>query len=167
MRFFVLKKCMLLIFCATFALECFSSLPASQSNQAHDRREAFSSYHFTVYFKSEDKNWAAGALGVPEVARSRVLLKPNQVLDKKVNLFVVDPYKGSNGYALPDMDQPAIVLFATPPQSNSHLGHGIFGEKLSALHKCPNLIHLSEKYADTFVNHNLISAIAYRLGNAL
>lgn len=153
MRFFLLKKCMLLIFCATYALKCFSSTPASQPSQPLDRWEALSSSHFTIYFKSEHKSWAAGALDEAEAARALVLSKLNQVLDKKINLFVVDPYKGSNGYALPDMDQPSIVLFVTPPQSDSHLGHGISWEKLSVLHEYLHLIHLSEKYADTWKNH--------------
>ena len=153
MRFFLLKKCILLVFCAIFALKCFSSTSVNQTKRSLDRWEALSSSHFTIYFTQEHKNWATRALDEAEQVRSLVLSKVGQALDKKVNIFVVDPYKGSNGYALPDMDQPSIVLFVTPPQSDSHLGQGISWERLSVLHEYIHLIHLSEKYTDTWKNH--------------
>ncbi len=140
------KFIFLLIFVFSFISEKAISTP-SENWQAVD------SSNFTIYFKAGHKAWANKALEEAEHARHLVLTKLGQSLNKKVNIYVIDPFVGSNGYALPSSDQPTMVLFVTPPTSDAYVGQGFDWQKMAVLHEYLHLVHLSEKYSSIWTRH--------------
>ena len=138
---------------SVFLVILFGMLARECLSMSDDSWQAIDSSNFTVYFKQGHKDFAQKSIEEAEKARQLVLSKLGQSLNKKANIFIVDPALGSNAFAMPSGDQPSMVLFVSPPKSDSMLGQGIDWQHLSVLHEYLHLVHLSEKYQSIWKHH--------------
>ena len=62
---------------------------------------------------------------------------------KPIDVVIDDPYTLSNGYALPFLDRPVTVWWATPPDPRSDIGNFTTWTELLAIHELTHLAHLN------------------------
>ncbi|WOC26191.1 hypothetical protein LY624_16775 [Pseudoalteromonas sp. N1230-9] len=100
--------------------------------------------HFNVHFSTENQQWAQSAATELEVVRNKVLKQQNRALDEVIDVVVFDPFNASNGFALPVTIKPLMVLFTTPPQSDSMIANTDSWQQLLILHEYIHLVHLAQ-----------------------
>ncbi|MCF2859726.1 hypothetical protein L1286_19790 [Pseudoalteromonas sp. SMS1] len=104
----------------------------------------FSSSHFRVHFQPHHQTWAEKAAIELERARKAVLNQQGRALNVVVDAVILDPFNLPNGYALPSSDNPLMVLYVTPPQSDMEIAHHQSWLQLLVLHEYIHLVHLSQ-----------------------
>lgn len=82
---------------------------------------------------------------------------------KPIDVVIDDPYSVANGYALPFLDRPVTVWWATPADPRSDIGNFTgWGEQL-AIHELAHLAHLNRPSRNPFLNR-LWSVLPANLG---
>jgi len=83
--------------------------------------------------------------------------------DRAVHVVVDDPFALANGYALPMMERPVTVWWATPPDPRNDIGNfGSWGEMI-AIHELAHLAHLTRPSRNPF-QRRLWSSLPTNLG---
>jgi hypothetical protein len=82
---------------------------------------------------------------------------------KPIDVVIDDPYSISNGYALPFLDRPVTVWWATPADPRSDIGNYTAWGELLAIHELAHLAHLNRPSRNPFLNR-LWSVLPANLG---
>ena len=70
---------------------------------------------------------------------------------KPIDVVIDDPYAISNGYALPFLDRPVTVWWATPADPRSDIGNFTTWSELLAIHELAHLAHLNRPSRNPFL----------------
>ncbi|MFN2567422.1 MAG: hypothetical protein ABR499_20695 [Gemmatimonadaceae bacterium] len=99
--------------------------------------------HFAFHYPRELEAWTLGVAERMESVRSAVGALVGNVPRRKVNVVVDDPYTLPNGFAIPPIDYPLIVLWTTPPSPRQEIGHFRSWGELLAVHEFAHVAHLT------------------------
>src|SRR5215470_13889090 len=77
--------------------------------------------HYRVHFPRDFAPWARHAANLLEPIHARVTAYVGSEPGRPIEVVVADPVADANGMALPFLDRPAVVLWASPPASDSGL----------------------------------------------
>ncbi len=98
--------------------------------------------HFRVHYPAHSEAWARHAVArlesIREVVAEEVGFTPTEVVD----VLVSDPTASANGFALPFLGWPRMVLWTTPPGPESVVGHYRDWAELLLVHEDTHLVHL-------------------------
>lgn len=98
--------------------------------------------HFRVHYPAEYEAWTRHLSSRMESIHRAVTDEVGFVPEGKTEILVMDPVGMSNGMALPFLKYPRMVLWATPPESWSPIGHYRDWPELLFLHEDVHLVHL-------------------------
>lgn len=82
---------------------------------------------------------------------------------KPIDVVIDDPFSISNGYALPFLDRPVTVWWATPADPRSDIGNFTTWGELLAIHELAHLAHLNRPSRNPFLRR-LWSVLPANLG---
>lgn len=82
---------------------------------------------------------------------------------KPIDVVIDDPFALSNGYALPFVDRPVTVWWATPADPRSDIGNFTAWSELLAIHELAHLAHLNRPSRNPFLRR-LWSVLPANLG---
>jgi hypothetical protein len=99
--------------------------------------------HFVVHYPSSMSEWTLDLVsrldGVHDEVSAFVGFGPR----RRVTVLVEDPANQSNGFAIPPLDDPLIVLWPTPPDPSGMLGQVRDWPELLAVHEYAHIAHLA------------------------
>lgn len=98
--------------------------------------------HFRVHYPVESEAWARHVAARLESIRAEVETEVGFAPREKVDVIVSDPVASANGFALPILGWPRMVLWTSPPGADSVIGHYRDWPELLALHEDTHLVHL-------------------------
>jgi hypothetical protein len=99
--------------------------------------------HFAFHFPRELEAWTLAVAARMESVRSTVGEVVGNVPQRKVHVVVDDPYNIPNGFAIPPLDWPVIVLWATPPSPRDEVGYFRSWGEMLAVHEFAHVAHLT------------------------
>lgn len=115
--------------------------PAIAQGPAAEWRTA-STEHFRVHYTQDSEAWALRAASRLESIRAAVIAEVGYEPPQIVDVFVSDPVAEPNGMALPLLGRPRMVLWTSPPDAGSTIGHYRDWIELLAVHEVTHLVHL-------------------------
>jgi len=99
--------------------------------------------HFRIHYPAPFSAWALHAAAEIESIHAAVTKFVGYAPPRKIEIIVSDPAADSNGVAVPWLDRPEILLWTTPPESESSIGdYGDWMELLAA-HEVAHVVHLT------------------------
>lgn len=99
--------------------------------------------HFALHYPTELEAWTLRAASRVEAIDSAVSTLVGYRPPHKTQIVVDDPYEIANGSAWPLLDQPAINLWATPPDPREDISEfGVWSDMLIS-HEFGHIAHLS------------------------
>ncbi|CAN5829290.1 hypothetical protein BH23GEM3_BH23GEM3_03340 [soil metagenome] len=99
--------------------------------------------HFEVHYPAGMARWTHTVAARLDSIHTAVSALVGNAPDRRVTVVVADPYNLTNGFALPLLRTPTIVLWPTPPEPRSGIGeHRDWGELL-AVHEYAHVAHLA------------------------
>ena len=99
--------------------------------------------HFAFHYPTELEAWTVRAASRVEAIDSAVTTLVGYRPPHKTQVVVDDPYEIANGSAWPMLDQPAISLWATPPDPREDISEfGVWSDMLIS-HEFGHIAHLS------------------------
>jgi hypothetical protein len=98
--------------------------------------------HFRVHFPAEFEPWARRAAGAIESIHERVSEAVGYRTTRPIVVVVGDPQATANGMAFPLLDRPAIVLWTSPPEPESGIGHWTDWMEDLVTHEVAHIVHL-------------------------
>ena len=105
---------------------------------------------FRIHYLPETETWARDLAARVRAIDSAVTRHVGWQIAKPVDVVVDDPYAISNGYALPFIDRPVTVWYATPADPRNDIGnYRTWGELLS-VHELVHLAHLTRPSRNPF-----------------
>ncbi len=99
--------------------------------------------HFAFHYPRELEQWTLAVAGRMEAVRSAVGGVVGSVPRRKVQVVVDDPYNIPNGFAIPPIDWPLMVLWATPPTPRQEIGHFRSWGEILSIHEFAHVAHLT------------------------
>jgi hypothetical protein len=99
--------------------------------------------HFAFHYPLELEEWTFAVARRMESARSAVGAVVGNVPRRKLHVVVDDPYNLPNGFAIPPIDWPLMVLWATPPTPRQEIGHFRSWGEILAVHEFAHVAHLT------------------------
>jgi hypothetical protein len=99
--------------------------------------------HFAVHYPYEMTEWTLPLVARLEGIHAAVSTLVGNAPERRITVLVTDPYNLSNGSALPFLNAPAMVLWPTPPDPRSGIGHYGSWPELLAVHEYGHLAHLT------------------------
>jgi len=112
--------------------------------------------HFDVHFVREAEAWALDLAPRLDAMRDSVAALVGYTPGTRVTIVIDDPYNTSNGMALPLLDHPTIVLWATPPGPTDGIGnHRGWALKLAA-HEFGHIAHLTRPVRRPSLRYRLV-----------
>jgi hypothetical protein len=99
--------------------------------------------HFRVHYPEPYEAWARHAAGQIEGIRTGVARLVDYVPSRRIEVVVCDPEAEANGAAIPYLDSPEIILWTTPPGSESGQGDYADWTELVATHEVAHIVHLA------------------------
>ena len=108
------------------------------------------SHGFRFHYLPETEAWTRDLAERVRAVDSAITRHVGWRIAKPVDVVVDDPYIISNGYALPFIDRPATVWYATPADPRNDIGnYRTWGELLS-VHELVHLAHLTRPSRNRF-----------------
>jgi hypothetical protein len=98
--------------------------------------------HFRVHYPEPAAAWAERAAARLEAVRERVAEEIGHAPEQVVDVVVSDPMAQPNGFALPFLGRPRMVLWTRPPAPGSVIGHYRDWGELLVVHEDAHLVHL-------------------------
>jgi WD40-like Beta Propeller Repeat len=98
--------------------------------------------HFRVHFPAPFEPWARRAAAAIESIHDRVTEAVGWRPDRPIEVLIGDPQAAANGMAFPFLDRPAIVLWASPPESESGIGYWSDWMEDLIVHEVAHIVHL-------------------------
>ena len=99
--------------------------------------------HFRVHYPVDYQAWTLRLVPRLEAIHASVMEEVGYASNVKTEILVMDPVAMSNGMALPFRKYPRIVLWTTPPEPGSSIGHYRDSAELIFLHEDVHVVHLS------------------------
>lgn len=98
--------------------------------------------HFRVHYPAPFEAWAKRTAAAVETTHARVTDFVGYLPRRPIDIVIADPESDANGMAFPFLDRPVIVLWTTPPESES--GIGDYGDwmELVLTHELAHIVHL-------------------------
>lgn len=115
---------------------------ASAQSPAEDWRTVETA-HFRVHFPVEFEAWARRAAGAIEGIHDRVTEAVGYRTARLIDVVVADPMATANGMAFPFLDRPSIVLWTSPPEPESGIGHWNDWMEDLVTHEVAHIVHLA------------------------
>jgi|GEM_PF-171586 len=100
------------------------------------------SEHYRVHYPVESEAWARYVAARLEAIRAAVSEEVGYAPPEVVDVVVSDPVAAPNGFALPLLGWPRMVLWTSPPGADSVIGHYRDWAELLAVHEDTHLVHL-------------------------
>ena len=98
--------------------------------------------HFDVHYPAPMAEWTVDLASRLDAVHDAVSAFVGYAPGKRITVIVEDPNNQSNGFALPPLDDPLIVLWPTPPDPSGMLGHYRDWPELLAVHEYAHIAHL-------------------------
>ena len=99
--------------------------------------------HFRVHYPAPFVAWARHAAGLLEPIRARVIPLVGYEPGRPIEVVIADPAADANGMAAPYLDQPAIVLWTSPPGAGDWLSDFPDWTEILATHEVAHVVHLA------------------------
>ena len=99
--------------------------------------------HFRVHYPAAFQAWAIHAAGELEAIHARVTALVGYDPPRRIEVVVSDPAADSNGAAVPFLDRPEVLVWTTPPDSESSIGDYGDWMELVATHEVAHVAHLT------------------------
>ncbi len=99
--------------------------------------------HFRVHYPAPFEAWALHAAGEIEAIHARVTEFIGYVPPRRIEVVVADPAGDANGEAIPYLDRPEVVLWTSPPESESSIGDYGDWMELVTTHEIAHVAHLA------------------------
>jgi hypothetical protein len=99
--------------------------------------------NYRFHYPSEFERWVLDAAQRVESIDSAITSIVGSSVPKPVDVVVHDPFNQSNGYALPVIDRPTTVWWATPPEPRNDIGDFRSWNEMLAVHELTHLAHLT------------------------
>jgi len=109
--------------------------------------------HYRFHFPRELEPWARAAAERVESVDSAIASIVGWTSQRPVHVVVDDPYSISNGYALPFLDRPVSVWWATPPEPRTDVGDYRTWYEMLAVHELTHIAHLTRPSRNPFQRH--------------
>jgi hypothetical protein len=101
-----------------------------------------STANFRIHYPAPYEAWTLRVAGRLDSIRAHVAREVGYTPPTRVDVVVMDPFSTANGAAIPLLGAPRMVLWTTPPEPDSVIGHfGDWGEVV-AVHEDAHLAHL-------------------------
>lgn len=97
---------------------------------------------FRIHYPSPYEAWTLRLAGRLESIRAHVAHEVGYTPSTRVDVVVMDPLSSANGAAIPLLGTPRMVLWTTPPEPDSVIGHYGDWSELVAVHEDVHLAHL-------------------------
>lgn len=97
---------------------------------------------FRIYYPQASEAWTLHLANRLETIRERVAEEVGFLRSDVVDVLVLDPLARPNGSAWPILGSPRMVLYSSPPESDSILSHYRNWGQLVAVHEEVHLAHL-------------------------
>jgi hypothetical protein len=98
--------------------------------------------HFRVHYPEVASAWSLDAASRLEEWHSRVAEEVGFMPPQRIDVVVVDPFSQANGLAVPLARGPRTMLFATPPEAASVIGHYRSWSEILLVHEDTHLVHM-------------------------
>jgi hypothetical protein len=117
------------------------ALPAAAQGPSADWR-TLTTPHYRVHYPASSEAWARHAAARLEAVRERVVAEVGYAPPETVDVLISDPLAESNGAAFPILGWPRLVLWTSPPEPQSSIGHYTDWSELLLTHEQTHLVHL-------------------------
>ncbi len=104
--------------------------------------QTFETANFRIHFPKPFEAWARRVASRIESIHARVTEYVGYSPKRPIDVIVEDPAAAANGVAFPFLDRPVIVLWTTPPESESSLGYYNDWPDLVLTHEMTHIVHL-------------------------
>src|SRR5947209_7571926 len=98
--------------------------------------------HFRIHYPADSEAWTRRAAARLEAIWARVEGEVGYRPPEVVDVVVSDPIAQANGAALPFLGWPRLILWTSPPEPESELGHYSDWSELLLVHESTHLVHL-------------------------
>lgn len=134
--------------CRTVAAALLIAAAASRAGAQYPIRpfldwRTIETEHFAFHYPRELEQWTFAVASRMESVRSTVGAVVGNVPRRKVHVVVDDPYNLPNGFAIPPIDWPVMVLWTTPPSPRQEIGHFRSWGEILAVHEFAHVAHLT------------------------
>jgi hypothetical protein len=99
--------------------------------------------HFEVHYPAETSAWTLDVVSRLEAVHDSVRRVVGYAPERRVRVIVEDPSSSSNGSAYAFLDAPTIVLWPTPPDPRSNIGHNRGPGEQLAIHEFAHIAHMT------------------------
>ncbi len=99
--------------------------------------------HFRIHYPAPFEDWARHAAGRIEDVHASVAALVGWAPPRPIEVVVADPVGDANGAAIPFLDRPEVLLWTSPPESESSIGD--FGDwmEMVTTHEVAHVAHLT------------------------
>lgn len=125
------------------ALTLGRPLAAQDVVRPAQRWETLHTAHFTVLFPATTREWATDLATRLEPMRDAVATAVEHVPGRRVTILIDDPFTAANGFALPFIGSPTIVLWPDPPTPESDIANFDLWPPLLVTHEFTHIAHLT------------------------
>ncbi|MCO4746989.1 MAG: hypothetical protein KC912_19480 [Proteobacteria bacterium] len=129
----------------TLALALLFATPALAQNATHDAKGPWRTVvtdHYRLHYPVAAEVWALEIAEQLDGIRDRVSEEVGFAPDHRVDIVVMDPFRDSNGFAIPFLRRPRMGVFATPPGASSALGNYRTWAEDLVVHEDAHLVHM-------------------------
>lgn len=134
-------------------------LPAFGQQAVSDGWRTVETEHFRVHYPVAYETWALAAASRLDDSRERVVAEVGYDPPQKVDVVVTDPIADANAAALPFTSHPRMLLWTTPPESDSVIGHYRQWTDLLELHEDTHLVHMLRPSRNPLANTFFYGAV--------
>jgi hypothetical protein len=113
------------------------------AEQPHANWRTIETPHFRVHFPAGFEPWARRAAAAIENIHAEVVRHAGFTPTTRVDVIVEDPQAAANGLAIPVVDRPVIILWTSPPASDSPIGSFVDWPQLLLTHEFAHIAHLT------------------------
>ena len=99
--------------------------------------------HFHVHYPAPFDPWARHVAGSIEGIYKDVTQLVGYASPRPIDVLIADPLADANGVAIPYLDRPQVILWATPPGTESGLGDYTDWSALLVTHELAHIVHLT------------------------
>ena len=116
--------------------------PAAAQGPSADWR-TIQTAHFRIHFSAPFQPWAEHVAASIEGIEASVTAFIGYTPGSRIEVVLSDPAADVNGIAIPYLDRPEIILWATQPDADFDLGDFSDWARLLATHELAHIVHLS------------------------
>ena len=116
-----------------------------------------STAHFDFHYPVEMERWTLDVAARMDAVHDAVSRYVGWAPDGRIRVIVENPSNSSNGSAWPVLDAPSILLWPTPPDPTSVIGHSRGWGEMLAVHEYAHVAHLARP------SRNPLRRLAYSL----